>query len=133
MKYVVIFIIIIIIIIAIATGRPRLHSHQSDAPQYIKTLDSTGLERYRYSNPRCARNSIIISVTISRCNNNGLPATRKTIDGSRILKTREPRFVSECTASHSSLGVGQAVRRLFWSPGLLPSQNTFRFLGVKTH
>jgi hypothetical protein len=36
-------IIIIIIIIAIATWRPRLHSHQSDAPQYIKTLDSTGL------------------------------------------------------------------------------------------
>jgi hypothetical protein len=34
-------IIIIIIIIAIATRRPRLHSHQSDAPQYIKTLDST--------------------------------------------------------------------------------------------
>jgi hypothetical protein len=36
-------IIIIIIIIAIATVRPRLHSHQSDAPQYIKTLDSTAL------------------------------------------------------------------------------------------
>jgi hypothetical protein len=35
---------IIIIIIAIATRRPRLHSHQSDAPQYIKTLDSGGLE-----------------------------------------------------------------------------------------
>jgi hypothetical protein len=36
-------IIIIIIIIAIATRRPLLHSHQSDAPQYIKTLDSTDL------------------------------------------------------------------------------------------
>jgi hypothetical protein len=37
------FFIIIIIIIAIPTRRPRLHSHQSDAPQYIKTLDSTAL------------------------------------------------------------------------------------------
>jgi hypothetical protein len=34
----------IIIIIIIATGRPRLHSHQSDAPQYIKALDSASLE-----------------------------------------------------------------------------------------
>jgi hypothetical protein len=41
---VIIIIIIIIIIIAIATWRPRLHSHQSDTPQYIKTLDSTGIE-----------------------------------------------------------------------------------------
>jgi hypothetical protein len=39
----IIIIIIIIIIIAIATGRPRLHSHQSDSPQYIKTLDSTAV------------------------------------------------------------------------------------------
>jgi uncharacterized membrane protein len=39
----IIIIIIIIIIIAIATWRPRLHSHQSDAPQYIKTLDSTDI------------------------------------------------------------------------------------------
>jgi hypothetical protein len=37
------FIIIIIIIIAIATRRPRFHSHQSDAPRYIKTLDSAVL------------------------------------------------------------------------------------------
>jgi hypothetical protein len=37
--------IIITIIIAIATGRPRLHGHQSDAPQYIKTLDSTGTDK----------------------------------------------------------------------------------------
>jgi hypothetical protein len=41
-SFVIIF-INIIIIIAIATRRPRLHSHQSDAPQYIKTLDRTGL------------------------------------------------------------------------------------------
>jgi hypothetical protein len=34
---------VIIIIIAIATRRPHLHSHQSNAPQYIKTLDSTAL------------------------------------------------------------------------------------------
>jgi hypothetical protein len=40
----IIIIIIIIIIIAIATGRPHLHSHRSDAPQYIKTLDSTGIK-----------------------------------------------------------------------------------------
>jgi hypothetical protein len=33
-----------VIIIAIATQRPRLHSHQSDAPQYIKTLDSAALK-----------------------------------------------------------------------------------------
>jgi hypothetical protein len=38
---------IIIIIIAIATRRPRLHSHQSDAPQYIKTLDSTALHSHQ--------------------------------------------------------------------------------------
>jgi hypothetical protein len=38
-----IIIIIIIIIIEIATRRPRLHSHRSDAPQYINTLDSTAL------------------------------------------------------------------------------------------
>jgi hypothetical protein len=31
------------IIIAITTRRPRLHSRQSDAPQCIKTLDSTGI------------------------------------------------------------------------------------------
>jgi hypothetical protein len=37
-------IFIIIIIIAIATRRPHLHSHQSDAPQYIKTLDSTVID-----------------------------------------------------------------------------------------
>jgi hypothetical protein len=39
----IIIIIIIIIIIAIATGRPRLHSHQSDVLQYLKTSDSTAL------------------------------------------------------------------------------------------
>jgi hypothetical protein len=33
-----------IIIIEIATRRPRLHSHQSDAPQYINTLDSTDVQ-----------------------------------------------------------------------------------------
>jgi hypothetical protein len=33
-----------IIIIAIATWRPHLHSHQSDAPQYTKTLESTALQ-----------------------------------------------------------------------------------------
>jgi hypothetical protein len=32
------------IIIAIAKWRPGLHSHQSDEPQYIKTLDSTDLD-----------------------------------------------------------------------------------------
>jgi hypothetical protein len=31
-----------------ATRRPRLHSHQSDAPQYIKTLDGTALIHFRY-------------------------------------------------------------------------------------
>jgi hypothetical protein len=36
-------VIFIIIIIAIATQCPRLHSHQSDAPQYINTLVSTVL------------------------------------------------------------------------------------------
>jgi hypothetical protein len=38
-----IIIIIIIIVTAIATWRPRLHSHQSDVPQYIKTLDSAAV------------------------------------------------------------------------------------------
>jgi hypothetical protein len=40
-----ILLFIIIIIIAIATRRPRLHSHQSDAPQYINMLVSAGLEQ----------------------------------------------------------------------------------------
>jgi hypothetical protein len=44
----ILFIIIIIIIIAIATRLPRLHSHRSDAPQYIKTLDSSGVVVYPY-------------------------------------------------------------------------------------
>jgi hypothetical protein len=43
----IIIIIIIIIIIAITTRRPRLHSHQSDEPKYLKTLDSTALENTR--------------------------------------------------------------------------------------
>jgi hypothetical protein len=38
------FIIIIIIIISIATRHPRLHSHQSDGPQYMKTLVSTTVD-----------------------------------------------------------------------------------------
>jgi hypothetical protein len=33
-----------ITIILIATRRPHLHSHQSDAPQNVKTLDSTVLK-----------------------------------------------------------------------------------------
>jgi hypothetical protein len=42
-------IIIIIIIIAIATRRPHLHSQQSDAPQHIKTLDSTDVGCHKYT------------------------------------------------------------------------------------
>jgi hypothetical protein len=41
--FLLLLLLIIIIIIAIATRRPRLHSHQSDASQYTKTLDSTEL------------------------------------------------------------------------------------------
>jgi hypothetical protein len=51
--FLVLVIIVIIIIIEIATWRPRLHSHQSDAPQYIKTLDSTALQNsVRVRGPR---------------------------------------------------------------------------------
>jgi hypothetical protein len=62
-------IIIIIIIIAIATRRPRLHSHQSDAPQYIKTLDSTGLEYNAIMDclsPQKVGNFVLFTLSASR-------------------------------------------------------------------
>jgi hypothetical protein len=51
---------IIIIIIAFVTRRPRLHSHQSDAPQYIKTLDSTAVD------PHCNVSPVHLTRTEAR-------------------------------------------------------------------
>jgi hypothetical protein len=44
--------ILLFLLFSIATRRPRLHSNQSDAPQYVKSLDSTILDALLFSSTK---------------------------------------------------------------------------------